>query len=70
MEGARNAVLSLLAEDGTLRLTDIALMAPDINEFAPFIEALFGEEDRALPYNFIDLRITSYNVCYTKLLRF
>ncbi|MDC7223448.1 MAG: exodeoxyribonuclease V subunit gamma [Spirochaetales bacterium] len=56
VEEAKNAILSLLEADEDLKLTDIALMAPDINEFAPYIEALFQEEPLSLPYNFIDLK--------------
>ena len=56
VEEARNAIIGLLRDDDTLQLTDIALMAPDINEFSPFIEALFQDENLSLPYNFIDLK--------------
>ncbi|MDC7220964.1 MAG: exodeoxyribonuclease V subunit gamma [Spirochaetales bacterium] len=56
VEEARNAIISLLEKNDDLKLTDIALMAPDINEFAPYIEALFQDESLSLPYNFIDLK--------------
>ena len=56
VEEAKNGIISLLRDDNTLKLTDIALMAPDINEFSPYIEALFQDDNLALPYNFIDLK--------------
>jgi exodeoxyribonuclease V gamma subunit len=56
VEGVKNKIISLLNEDKTLQLNDIALMAPDINDFSPYIEALFKEGDNPLPYNFIDLK--------------
>jgi exodeoxyribonuclease V gamma subunit len=56
VEEAKNVIISLLERDPSLHLTDIALMAPDINEFAPYIEALFQDDNFSLPYNFIDLK--------------
>ena len=42
VEVLRDAVLHLLAEDPTLEPRDIIVMCPDIETFAPLIEATFG----------------------------
>ncbi len=46
VEVLRDAVLHLLEEDETLEPRDIVVMCPDIEAFAPLIQATFG--DRAL----------------------
>ncbi|MDC7239771.1 MAG: exodeoxyribonuclease V subunit gamma, partial [Spirochaetales bacterium] len=57
VEVLKDLLLHALDKDETLQLTDIAVLAPDINTYAPFLEALFPSEDEdlALPYNLIDL---------------
>src|SRR5439155_9486646 len=55
VEVVRDAILHLLADDPTLEPRDIIVMCPDIEVFAPLIQATFGteadeeEEDDALP---------------------
>jgi exodeoxyribonuclease V gamma subunit len=55
VEVVRDAILHLLADDQTLEPRDILVMCPDIDVFAPLIQATFGtetagdEEDNALP---------------------
>ncbi len=41
----RDAVLHLLADDPTLEPRDVIVMCPDIEHFAPLIEATFGVHD-------------------------
>ncbi|MFP5308152.1 MAG: exodeoxyribonuclease V subunit gamma [Actinomycetes bacterium] len=41
----RDAILHLLAEDPSLEPRDIVVMCPDIEEFAPLIESVFGISD-------------------------
>jgi exodeoxyribonuclease V gamma subunit len=57
VEVLRDAVLHLLAEDPTLEPRDVIVMCPDIETFAPLIQATFGsgaeEGDDGLP----DLRV-------------
>ncbi|MDC7232570.1 MAG: exodeoxyribonuclease V subunit gamma, partial [Spirochaetales bacterium] len=57
VEVLKDLLLTALNDDESLKLTDIAVLAPDINVYAPFLEALFPSEDdkTALPYNVIDL---------------
>ncbi len=38
----RDAILHLLADDPTLEPRDIIVMCPDIENFAPLIQATFG----------------------------
>lgn len=55
-EALKNRILKLLDTNPDLKLTDIGVLAPDINEYAHFIEAVFPSKDSApLPYNIIDL---------------
>ena len=54
VEVLRDAVLHLLADDPTLEPRDVIVMCPDIETFAPLIEATFGSvEHDGLP----DLRV-------------
>ena len=62
VEVLKDLILNALNEDESLKLTDICVLAPDINEYAPFLEALFpawqgdfpGRD--SLPYNIVDLK--------------
>jgi exodeoxyribonuclease V gamma subunit len=45
VEVLRNAVLHALSEDETLEPRDVIVMCPDIERFAPLIEATFGAGD-------------------------
>jgi len=45
VEVLRDAILHLLAEDPTLEPRDIIVMCPDIEAFAPLIQATFGGRD-------------------------
>lgn len=57
VEALKNRILKLLDEDESLALTDIGVLAPDINEYSHFIEAVFPATDMYnLPYNIIDLK--------------
>ena len=42
----RDAILHLLAEDPTLEPRDVIVMCPDIETFAPLIQATFGAGER------------------------
>ena len=59
VEVVRDAVLHLLAEDPTLEPRDVIVMCPDIETYAPLVQATFASDDpdepapRALP----DLRV-------------
>ncbi len=45
VEAVRDAVLHLLAADETLEPRDVIVMCPDIEGFAPMIQASFGADD-------------------------
>lgn len=47
VEVLRDAVLHLLSADPTLEPRDVIVMCPDIEAFAPLIEATFGAAERA-----------------------
>ncbi len=65
VEVLKDLILNALNRDPTLKLTDICILAPDINVYAPFLEALFPSvEDHIpqrdhLPFNVVDLSGTS-----------
>lgn len=48
VEVLRDAILHLLAEDPTLEPRDVIVMCPDIETFAPLIQATFGAGDDAV----------------------
>ncbi|RMD52534.1 MAG: exonuclease V subunit gamma, partial [Nitrospirae bacterium] len=50
-------LLSMFEEDPELMPKDIIVMTPDINSYAPFIEAIFGAADGGvnIPYSIADL---------------
>jgi exodeoxyribonuclease V gamma subunit len=63
VEVVRDAILHALAEDPTLEPRDVIVMCPDIETFAPLIQATFGAAEPAaddadpLPDAPIDLRV-------------
>ena len=61
VEVLRDAILHLLAEDDDLEPRDVIVMCPDIETFAPLIEATFGASalvvDDAEPQTMPDLRV-------------
>lgn len=61
VEVLKDMLLHTLDADENLELTDIAILAPDINKYAPYIQAVFdrGEEGQKLAYNIIDLNDSS-----------
>ena len=57
VEALKNKILNLLDNDENLKLTDIGVLAPDINDYSHFISAVFpSSEIDNLPYNIIDLK--------------
>ncbi|MCX8049656.1 MAG: exodeoxyribonuclease V subunit gamma [Methylohalobius sp.] len=50
IEVARDRILDCLARDPTLRLEEIAVMAPDISAYQPYLEAVFSD----LPHRIAD----------------
>ena len=59
VEVIRDAILHLLEEDPTLEPRDVIVMCPDIETFAPLIQATFGsfDPDDAEPPATADLRV-------------
>jgi exodeoxyribonuclease V gamma subunit len=65
VEVLRDAVLHLLAKDETLEPRDVIVMCPDVESFAPLIEATFGagevsaepDTTAADPHHQVDLRV-------------
>lgn len=54
VEVLKDQVLALLDADSTLAPRDIVVMAPDIEAYAPFVEAVFGGGAAPLPYRIAD----------------
>jgi len=65
VEVLRDQLLALFDTDGTLEPRDIVVMAPDIERYAPYVDAVFGAADGAvaIPYRVADRRPeASYDV--------
>jgi exodeoxyribonuclease V gamma subunit len=57
VEALHDALLDLLTDGGSLRPHDVVVMTPDLETYAPLVEAVFGRErpdDRFLPYHVAD----------------
>ncbi|MDP5291126.1 exodeoxyribonuclease V subunit gamma [Oceanimonas sp. CHS3-5] len=58
VEILHDQLLARFSEDDTLRPRDIIVMVPDINVYAPHIQAVFGQyerdDDRFIPYTLAD----------------
>ena len=62
LEVLYDQLLELFESDPSLKPRDILVMAPDIDRYAPFIEAVFGfpeEAARKIPFSVADRRPTS-----------
>lgn len=69
LERLRDRLLSSLAADPTLEIHEIAVLAPDINVYAPFLDAVFCSDDpgRNLRYHVIDLDLGRENAWFRAL---
>jgi len=69
LEALRDRLLTALAEDPGLQIHEIAVLAPDINVYAPFFEAVFGSDDpgRNLRFHVIDLDLGRENAWFRAL---
>ncbi len=54
VEVLKDRLLSLFDQDDSLKPHDIVVMAPDIETYAPYIDAVFGTTSPALPYRISD----------------
>ncbi|MDF0606721.1 exodeoxyribonuclease V subunit gamma [Neisseriaceae bacterium TC5R-5] len=60
LEVLKDRLLAMLAADPTLGPADIAVLTPDINSYAPYIDAVFGQRQPGivhLPYSIADRRV-------------
>ncbi|EKD28750.1 MAG: hypothetical protein ACD_79C00222G0001, partial [uncultured bacterium] len=48
-------ILNILVKEKDLNLSDIHVIAPDINEYAPYIHMIFNDEENSLSYKIADL---------------
>lgn len=70
VEALYNQILHLLENDPDLAPEDIVIMTPDIEQYAPFIEAIFGSApaERSLPYAISDISLKESDTIFTTLL--
>lgn len=63
VEALRDDLLERLARDPSLEPRDIVVMTPDVEGFAPIVEAVFGDSgaDPQLPYRIADRSVASEN---------
>ena len=59
LEVLKDRLLARFAADPTLTPADVAVLTPDINQYAPYIDAVFGPRPDApgIPYSIADRRI-------------
>ncbi|TDR76678.1 exodeoxyribonuclease V subunit gamma [Paludibacterium purpuratum] len=59
LEVLKDRLLAHFAADPTLTPADVAVLTPDINQYAPYIDAVFGPRPDApgIPYSIADRRI-------------
>jgi exodeoxyribonuclease V gamma subunit len=72
VEVLRDQLLFAFDSDQTLAPEDVAVMTPDIDEYAPLIDAVFGldpEEPGFIPYKIADRRVRAGNPAAEALLR-
>ena len=69
LEVLRDRLLAALAADPALEVNEIAVLAPDINVYAPFLDAAFGSDDpgRRLRHHVIDLDLGRENSWFRAL---
>jgi exodeoxyribonuclease V gamma subunit len=69
LEVLRDRLLGFLAADPGLEVHEIAVLAPDINVYAPFLDAAFGSDDpgRNLRFHVIDLDLGRENAWFRAL---
>ncbi len=59
----RDQLLDAFQADPSLRPRDVIVMAPDIERYTPYVEAVFGAVGAAIPYRIADRSVrTSYGV--------
>lgn len=54
IEVLHDRLLDLLANDRSLRASDIVVMTPDIDRYAPYVEAVFSTATPAIPFAIAD----------------
>lgn len=70
VEALYNQILHQLETSPSLEPEDIVVMTPDIESYAPFINAVFGSapKDRYLPYSISDVSLKESDTIFTTLL--
>ncbi len=54
VEVLHDQLLALFSAHGDLEPSDIVVMAPDIEKYAPYVDAVFGTTDPPIPFNVSD----------------
>ncbi|MFH0728991.1 MAG: exodeoxyribonuclease V subunit gamma [Pseudomonadota bacterium] len=54
VETVYNSILYNLERDATLRLTDIAVLVPDMSPYKPVFDSVFNRHPRSISYNLVD----------------
>lgn len=64
LQAAKEAILAFLQDNPQAKPEDIAILSPNIDVYVPFIDAVFGNPQDALPalpYSIADTKITHHN---------
>lgn len=69
LEALRDRLFLALSDDPHLQVHEIAVLAPDINVYAPFLDAVFGSDSpgRNLRFHLIDLDLGRENAWFRAL---
>lgn len=54
VETVYNTICHNLRQDGKLKLTDVAILVPDMELYKPIFDAVFNRDPRVLNYNLVD----------------
>lgn len=67
VEALHDILLSLFEKDSTIVPENVLVMTPDIETYAPYIEAVFEARDPKIPYSIEDRSLLAANVVATGL---
>lgn len=56
-----NNLLSILNENRAISPHDVLILAPEIQDYLPYIQMIFGREDSLLDYQILDADMTHFN---------
>ncbi|MBN1526499.1 MAG: exodeoxyribonuclease V subunit gamma, partial [Candidatus Omnitrophica bacterium] len=62
IEAVHNSIIDNMLEDPSIKLTDIAILVPDMAAYKSVLESVFSRQPRHVPYNLTDSAATNDSV--------